>query len=46
MKALMTKSPQTLEVVAEHFGQWRRSQRTGERIPERLGSEAIGLVES
>ena len=35
----------TLEEVAEHFEDWRRQKRTGERIPEQLWSEAIALVE-
>jgi hypothetical protein len=34
----------TLEEVAEHFAQWRRSKRKGDRIPEKLWSEAAGLV--
>ena len=34
----------TLEEVAEHFKQWRNVKKKGERIPERLWSEAIGLV--
>ncbi len=38
------ESPLTLEEVAEHFEQWRRSKKKGERIAERLRSEAIGLV--
>jgi len=33
-----------LEVVAEHFAQWRKSKKNGERIPEELWSEAIDLV--
>jgi hypothetical protein len=38
------ESPLTLEVVAEHFEQWRRNKKKGERIPEKLWSEAIDLV--
>ena len=38
------ESPLTLEEVAEHFEQWRSSKSKGERIPEQLWSEAIGLV--
>ena len=38
------KSPLTLEVVAEHFAQWRSNKKKGERIPEPLWSEAIDLV--
>ncbi len=38
------ESPLTLEEVAEHFEQWRRSKKKGGRIPEQLWSEAIGLV--
>ena len=34
----------TLEEVAEHFKQWRNGKEKGERIPESLWSEAIGLV--
>ena len=34
----------TLEEVAEHFKQWRNVKKKGERIPERLWSEAIALV--
>ena len=36
----------TLEEVAEHFEDWRRQKRRGERIPEQLWSEAIALVEA
>jgi len=43
MKAL-NDLPLTLEAVAKHFEQWRRSKRKGERIPERLWSEAVSLV--
>jgi hypothetical protein len=35
----------TLEEVAEHFEDWRRQKRGGERIPEQLWSEAIALIE-
>jgi hypothetical protein len=38
------ESPLTLETVAEHFEQWRRNKKKGERIPEQLWSEAIDLV--
>ena len=38
------ESPLTLEEVAEHFAQWRRRKKKGERIPEPLWSEALGLV--
>ena len=38
------ESPLTLETVAEHFEQWRRNKKKGERISEQLWSEAIGLV--
>jgi hypothetical protein len=34
----------TLEEVAEHFAQWRSHKKTGERIPEHLWREAIGLL--
>jgi hypothetical protein len=43
MKAAIEK-PLTLEDVAEHFEQWRGSKKKGERIPEKLWREAIGLV--
>jgi len=39
------ESPLTLETVAEHFEQWRRNKKKGERIPEKLWSEAIDLVD-
>lgn len=39
------ESPLTLETAAEHFEQWRRNKRKGERIPEQLWSEAIDLVD-
>jgi hypothetical protein len=35
----------TLAEVAEHFDDWRRGKRRGERIPEQLWSEAIALVQ-
>lgn len=38
------ESPLTLEEVAEHFAQWRRRKQKGDRIPEPLWSEAIGLL--
>ena len=34
----------TLEEAAEHFEQWRRHKRKGERIPKQLWREAVGLV--
>jgi hypothetical protein len=34
----------TLESVAEHFAHWRRNKDKGERIPEQLWHEAIGLL--
>ena len=34
----------TLEAVAEHFEQWRRCKKKGERIPEHLWGEAIELL--
>jgi hypothetical protein len=34
----------TLEEVTEHFEQWRSHKKEGERIPQRLWSEAIGLL--
>jgi hypothetical protein len=40
------ESTLTLEEVAEHFEQWRGSKRKGDRIPEQLWSEAVGLVRS
>jgi hypothetical protein len=39
------ESPLTLETAAEHFEQWRRIKKNGERIPEKLWSEAIDLVD-
>ncbi len=38
------ESTLTLEAVAEHFKQWRSVKKKGERIPELLWSEAVGLV--
>ncbi len=38
------ESTLTLEEAAEHFEQWRKSKKKGERIPEQLWSEAIALV--
>jgi hypothetical protein len=38
------ESPLSLEEVAKHFEQWRRGKKKGERIPQQLWSEAIGLV--
>lgn len=43
MKAL-TETTLTLEEVAEHFEQWRRSKKRGQRIPEQLWDEAVSLV--
>ena len=40
----MTNSPLALEEVVEHFERWRNNKQKGERIPERLWIEAIGLV--
>ena len=34
----------TLEEVAEHFAQWRSHKKRGERIPEHLWREAMGLL--
>ena len=45
MKARI-ESPLTLEEVAEHFAQWRRSKEKGERIPEQLWTEAVSLVDT
>ena len=39
-----TSPPLTLEAVAEHFEQWRSNKKKGERIPESLWFEAIGLI--
>ena len=38
------ESPLTLKEVAEHFAQWRKHKKNGERIPEYLWSEALGLL--
>ena len=40
------ESPLRLEEVAEHFEQWRRSKEKGERIPQQLWREAVGLLGS
>ena len=40
----ITKPPLTLEVVADHFERWRSNKKKGERIPEALWFEAVGLV--
>ena len=45
MKARI-ESALTLEKVAEHFAQWRRNKKKGERIPQPLWNEAIELVET
>ena len=42
--AIESTSTLTLELVAEHFAQWRRNKNKGERIPEQLWYEAIGLL--
>ena len=34
----------TLKEVAEHFKQWRSVKKKGERVPDHLWSEAVGLV--
>ena len=34
----------TLKEVAEHFKQWRSVKKKGERIPDHLWSEAVGLI--
>jgi len=39
-----TSPPLTLEAVAKHFEQWRSNKKKGERIPESLWFEAIGLA--
>ncbi len=36
----------TLEEVAAHFAQWRSHKKQGERIPERLWNEALGLLDT
>ena len=38
------ESTLTLEEVAKHFKQWRSVKKKGERIPEHLWNEAVGLV--
>ncbi|MEA2078334.1 MAG: hypothetical protein U9P00_00455 [Pseudomonadota bacterium] len=40
----ITKPPLTLEEVADHFERWRSNKKKGERIPEALWFEAVGLV--
>ena len=45
MKA-RTESTLTLEEVTEHFAQWRRNKKKGERIPQPLWAEAIEQVET
>jgi hypothetical protein len=35
----------TLEEVARHIEQWRGRKKKGERIPQRLWNEALGLVD-
>ncbi len=34
----------TLKEVAKHFKQWRSVKKQGERIPDHLWSEAVGLL--
>jgi len=36
----------TLEDVARHIEQWRSSKKKGERVPQQLWSEALGLVDT
>ena len=36
----------TLEAVGKHFAHWRRNKNNGERIPEELWNEALGLLET
>ena len=38
------ESTLTLEAVAMHFKQWRSVKKKGDRIPEHLWNEAVGLV--
>lgn len=45
MKTSIT-SRLTLESVAERFTQWRKNKSKGERIPEQLWYEAIGLLDT
>jgi hypothetical protein len=40
------ESTLTLEEVAEHFERWRRNKKKGDRIPQPLWDEAIGLVQT
>jgi len=40
------ESTLTLQEVAEHFERWRRNKKRGDRIPQPLWDEAIGLVET
>jgi hypothetical protein len=40
------ESTLTLEEVAEHFERWRQNKKKGDRIPQRLWDEAIGLVQT
>ncbi len=35
----------TLEEAARHLAQWRSSKKKGERIPQQLWNEALGLVD-
>ena len=36
----------TLEEVAQHVEQWRGTKKKGERIPQQLWNEALGLVDT
>ncbi len=38
------KATVTLEKVAKHFKQWRSIKKKGERIPDHLWYEAVGLL--
>ena len=40
------KATVTLEKVAKHFKQWRSIKKKGERIPDHLWYEAVGLLNS
>jgi len=40
------ESTLTLEEVAERFERWRRNKKKGDRIPQPLWDEAIGLVQT
>jgi hypothetical protein len=40
------ESTLTLEEVARHVEQWRSHKKKGERIPQRLWNEALGLVDT